>query len=360
MKVCIFGEYNKNYSRNKIIIDGLRKNDVIVDEFHLSYSKYKIMNYIKTIKSLRKFRNYDAVIFATPSVFSYFFFGLIMRLLFSSLIIFDPFVSMYETEIEDRKRYPKFSFMGLFYWLIDKLSMSIPHINLVDTIEHCKYYTKLLKIKKSKFFVLPVGAWDTTFKPVDYKNNNIKNDKIIILFYGKYIPLQGADIVAKSAIYLPDNYKLKMIGYGQTFNNVKRIVELNNLRNVDLLPPIEYSELREEIAKADICLGIFGTSKKAQRVVPNKVYEPAAMGKPIITADSPSIRRYFQVKKDLIVVPPGDPKKLAKTIIYLVENPSIRNNLANNIYLTYKKNFSTEKLGLNLKNMINNLLKNNL
>lgn len=34
LRVCYFGTYRSNYSRNRIMIEGLRRNGVIVEECH--------------------------------------------------------------------------------------------------------------------------------------------------------------------------------------------------------------------------------------------------------------------------------------------------------------------------------------
>ncbi len=41
---------------------------------------------------------------------------------------------------------------------------------------------------------------------------------------------------------------------------------------------IDYPQLHQRIAAADICLGIFGGSAKAASVIPNKVFQIVAMG----------------------------------------------------------------------------------
>jgi len=56
-----------------------------------------------------------------------------------------------------------------------------------------------------------------------------------------------------------------------------------------LLDVVPYEQLAGLIGSSRIWLGIFGTSGKAQRVIP-KVLDPLAMGKPLITADMPAVR----------------------------------------------------------------------
>ena len=58
-----------------------------------------------------------------------------------------------------------------------------------------------------------------------------------------------------------------------------------------------------------MCLGIFGTGDKAQRVVPNKVFQGAAAGCAIVTSDTAPQRR--ALGEAAVLVPPGDPGELA-------------------------------------------------
>ena len=44
---------------------------------------------------------------------------------------------------------------------------------------------------------------------------------------------------------------------------------------------VDYADLVSWISRADLCLGIFGTSEKAASVIPNKVYQVVAAGRPV-------------------------------------------------------------------------------
>jgi glycosyltransferase involved in cell wall biosynthesis len=66
------------------------------------------------------------------------------------------------------------------------------------------------------------------------------------------------------------------------------------LQNVEFIEFLEQKELTQYIHHADICLGIFGETEKAKRVIPNKVYEAMAMKKPVITGNSPAAREFLK------------------------------------------------------------------
>jgi hypothetical protein len=55
--------------------------------------------------------------------------------------------------------------------------------------------------------------------------------------------------------------------------------------NVETIERVPLEQLPNEIAAATICLGVFGTSDKAHWVAPHKVFECAAVGRPIITGE---------------------------------------------------------------------------
>jgi len=101
--------------------------------------------------------------------------------------------------------------------------------------------------------------------------------------------------------------------------------------------------LADEIAAATLCLGIFGTTAKARRVVPNKVFECVAVGRPVITADTEGIRSAF-TDDEIAMVPPGDPEALADEIRRLHANPGPRERMAFAARQHYLEEYATDSL----------------
>ncbi len=109
-----------------------------------------------------------------------------------------------------------------------------------------------------------------------------------------------------------------MIGRGQDEAATKRAAAANtSVRWLDWVPA---AELPAVVAAHDVCLGIFGTSDKALRVVPNKVFQGAAAGCAVITSDTAPQRRVLGTvpqESGAVLVPPGDPAALADALLQL-------------------------------------------
>ncbi|MFQ5540401.1 MAG: glycosyltransferase, partial [Candidatus Binatia bacterium] len=73
----------------------------------------------------------------------------------------------------------------------------------------------------------------------------------------------------------------------------------------------------------DVCLGLFGTSQKAMRVIPGKAFLALAMGKPLITGDSPAARELLEDGKTAVFCELGSPRALADAIVALKRDPDL-------------------------------------
>jgi glycosyltransferase involved in cell wall biosynthesis len=113
-------------------------------------------------------------------------------------------------------------------------------------------------------------------------------------------------------------------------------------------------DLKNEIIKSDLCLGIFGDTPKTSLVIPNKVYEALAMRKPVITADTAAIRELFN-DDNMFLVKTADPKSLAEGIMRLRNDQALRRKIAQNGFAKFIKFASTRVLGRELVKVISRL-----
>jgi len=170
-------------------------------------------------------------------------------------------------------------------------------------------------------------------------------------FHGNYIPLQGVEYIIKAAKILekyPD-IKFKLIGNGQTYPKAKKLAEDLKVKNIEFISErVPYESIPAFINGADICLGIFGSGDKTQRVIPNKLYEAVAMKKAVITGDTPGIKEIFTDQKDIMLCRVADEKDLAEKILILKNNPELKEKIALNGYQTFQKNATPQVVAAQL------------
>ena len=147
MKVCWFGLYKSNYSRNKILIDGLRQNDVAVVECNVSYKdRYKYFKLIKELYAVK--HEYDVIYCAFPINYNVIF----AKLFQNKPIVIDAFFPLYDTYVYDRKSVSKFSLRALFYKSLDWINLRLADVVIADTQEHKKYWHTLCPNAKIEVF----------------------------------------------------------------------------------------------------------------------------------------------------------------------------------------------------------------
>jgi len=129
------------------------------------------------------------------------------------------------------------------------------------------------------------------------------------------------------------------------------------ITNIRLLGKLPYEELPRLMSASHICLGIFGTTPKAQRVIPNKVFDAIAVARPVVTADTPAVQEVFTHGENIYLVPPGNPKALAHTILALKQNPILRNQIAIAGNQIFRERFSIQAISTKLTKLIKEVLR---
>ncbi|MFA5736556.1 MAG: glycosyltransferase [Candidatus Paceibacterota bacterium] len=286
---------------------------------------------------------------------------LIFRIFYHGQIIFDAHISIFDTYVNDRQLTSRYSLKAIYYYLIDWLSCWVSDILIFDTLGHQNYFIKtfhLTKVKNKKFLVIPVAVdWadlDNLCQKETKARENFLEGKYHILFWGYYIPLQGVEYILGAANYLRDEERVHftLIGSGQTKKQMLKLAEKLKLTNVTFLPAIDYEELFGYVNLADICLGIFGGTDKARRVVPNKMVEAMACGKILLTGRNQEMDKFFQDGREVVFCQLANAENLAQKIMEVCKYPDKFRNLGERAKEAIKKDFSRERQIEIIKNFL--------
>lgn len=256
---------------------------------------------------------------------------------FGKKVFFDIFASTHETYVKDRKIVDKKSFRAKFYFLLDWLDLRLADFIITDTEAHLNYYHEVYGLNKNKGITVYVGSDPDYFYP---RKTEEETD---VLFYGSYQPLQGAEVIVKAAAKLP-KVKFKLIGGGQTRESTQDLAKELKLKNIEFIDWLSLEKLSEEISRSKITLGIFGNTKKARVVIPNKVYDYMACSKPVITGDTEAARELLDNNQSAILIPLGDHISLAEAINSLMKNAKDRETLAKNGFRVFTNKLVPKKV----------------
>jgi Glycosyltransferase len=241
-------------------------------------------------------------------------------------IALDWFLSAYDTIVLDR------ALVGprhLLAWLIRAAEWSgvrLADAPFMDTQTHARRMEAMFDLAPGSCGHVWVGVEDNVFaatSPAGIEEAGNRDGTLRVLFYGQFIPLHGIATIIEAARLLRDAPVCwTLVGRGQEASRIRAMLEAEPLPALRWLDWIDYADLHREIAEADICLGIFGTSDKAASVIPNKVFQVLAAGRPLITRDSPAIRELVdQDASDIALIPAGDAKALAEAIMRWERRP---------------------------------------
>lgn len=239
-------------------------------------------------------------------------------------IVWDMFLSLYDTVVLDRALVRPRSLAARLLWALERLALSAADLAVIDTETHARRIEALFRLPSGRLAAVPVGVEPGVFPPLSARVRD-PNATLRILFYGQFIPLHGIDTIL-SAARLAENRPLQwqLIGTGQEAPRIRAELATRPILRLVWQEWVPYEQLIDRMRDADICLGIFGTSDKAASVIPNKVFQALSAGCPIITRDSPAMRELVAPgTPGIALIPPADPRALLEAIDKMTESGTV-------------------------------------
>lgn len=275
--------------------------------------------------------------------------------------ILNTFIAM---QIAKRHKIP------FVYYLIDALHTLIPFRQLrflgkileSDTLkwsdavcvinEELKRYAVEMGAQSDKVHVVRAGIDTERFNPdVDghmmREKLGIGRDDVVLFFMGWLYSFSGLREVAIELAKVRDvypNVKLLIVGEGDVYHELQQIKKDCSLQQLVLVGWQPYAKIPEYIAASDICLLPAHNNEVMRNIVPIKMYEYMACGKPVISTMLSGIIKEFGDKNGVIYV--DQPVEVLEKVIELTnDDVSVREhgNKARKLVEKYSWNKITDE-----------------
>lgn len=304
--------------------------------------KIRIRNIFKIFKNAKSIFDAELVFCFWPT-HKYFFEILILKILNKKIVI-DFFVSNYDLLVLDRRILSRYSFKAWYHYLLEYFLIRVAKLIVFDTEANRDFYLKCFRAKSFKSVVLPISIDLNRYQQTALLGN--RSEDFHVLFYGKYIPFQGVDLIVRAAKLLEHdkNIRFTLIGSGQTYQENRFLAQELNLKNITWIDHLPYEKLHSYLQGANLCLGVFGKTDKSERVIPNKVLEAMACYKIVLTAKSIELEKWFKDSEDVVLCEQGNPQDIADKIFYVFKNWDRLQSIGSNARMKVEKYFSTDVL----------------
>jgi glycosyltransferase involved in cell wall biosynthesis len=354
LRVLYFGTYERDYPRNAQVIAALRAAGVEVVERHVSVwesreHKWSVgplaalrLAWAEAKLTLPRDERVDAVVVGYPGHFDM---PRARRLARRRPLVFNPLVSLADSLVDDRGRFTRGSLPARVLERIDRRALRLADLVVADTDAHADFLAELGGIPRERVATAFVGAEERVFRPAWRQPEQFE-----ALFVGKLIPLHGLETILAAAEQASE-LAFRVVGSGQLDAVMGR-----RPPNVTWTPWVDYEQLPEAYRDAGCALGIFGTSAKAARVIPNKAFQALACGTPLVTADTPAARELLVDGESALLVAPGDPCALASALRRLAADPGLARAIAAGGRRVFEQHASEAVLGARWRMLIEGLI----
>lgn len=309
---------NTDYIRNTQEIEALSVTAgsvTILGYAYKSYVKRLMLIFLRLL--FMPMRPYDAVFvgFAPQLILPFF------RWRFKAKLIGeDFFISLYDTLVNDRKKFQPGSVFARILRHYDKITLDRAGFIVADTQAHANFFVREFGADPQRMHVLYLEADRSIYYPrkAQAKSSQSEKKAFTVLYFGSILPLQGTEVLLECVQLMRDNTEI-------SFEIIGPVREAEKERckdcNVSFTPWLSQKELAERIAVADLCLaGHFNAQiGKAARTIPGKAYIYEAMEKPMILGENPANHELFSEDGTHFFVKMGDAAAL-KEIILLASN----------------------------------------
>jgi glycosyltransferase involved in cell wall biosynthesis len=252
---------------------------------------------------------------------------LLMASLFKKKLIAEPYISLYDTIVRDKKEASESSRICRILKRRDRRVLTEPDYIIHISNYEIGYWEKILNItvNRDKVFIAPL--FNEANQASEVLKRSFMQDGILrICWWGGAFPLHGLDNILQAMRLLKKKdiiFTCNLFGAENKFFYIyDKLIRSDRQLNqfISIRKDLKFSDHSLPgylVNNCDLALGIFGNTEKALAGTPNKVVEALSMRIPTLTMNSPLIEEFFDSDVDLWTCDPS-PEAIAEAITAIV------------------------------------------
>jgi len=240
--------------------------------------------------------------------------------LFRKKLVVEMYISLYDTEVRDRKRVSDGSKLARSYIEKDILALKQSDYLIHSSNQELSYWEQILNtdVDRKKVYIAPLCNVSILLP----KRSWMQDGKLNICWWGTFIPLHGLDNILLAAKILQERnlrFTCNLFGVDNKafFEYVEKLRSYHLESLVFLRKDLNFTNgslPNYLVNNCDLALGIFGNTDKAYHAIPNKLIEALSLGLPTLTMNSPALREFFNPETELWTCEPT-PESIAESIL---------------------------------------------
>jgi len=169
-------------------------------------------------------------------------------------------------------------------------------------------------------------------RPVVGRTDTCQDERVSILYVGKLLFSKGLDVVFKALLHLSANrpplaqrLRLSIVGAGDDAGTLKNLAQDTGIDS--MVQFCGYVDDPESLSRAYNQADILIVPSKDSEGLPRVIEEGMLHGLPVIATKVGGIAHTYKDREELLLVPPGNAKAVAKAIEEIVGNKTLRQRL---------------------------------
>lgn len=186
-----------------------------------------------------------------------------------------------------------------------------------------------------------------------------RNGKFVVSFIGTIGNAHGVEVILEAAQMLRESdpsVVFQIVGDGAERAKIQESVHRAGARNVRILPQQPRSKVPALIWDSDVCLVLLKQSEVFKTVIPTKMLEFMACGRPVILGVEGQAMEILEAAHGGVGIPPGNAEALAAAVIMLQAQPQLRELYGKNASAYIGENFSRKTTAMAYERLLFRLL----